>query len=770
MKSIFKLSALLGVAALLLSVVSCQQEELDTAHYADGKVTLASFGPNPVMRGAQLRFFGSNLEQIESVEVPGIGAIRNIEVVSSGKISEIRITLPVEGPEVGYVTLVSNDGKKFKTVSELTYTEPIVFDSFTANEKAYPGDVITLKGDYMNLVESVTFEGGEKVLVNEGATRHEAQVVVPANALTGKIVLSDGATVENLFYSEEVLVMGEPTVKANAKATLKAGDEITVAGEHLEMIEYFKIGDIVIDTFTLAEDNSSIALNLPEKASDGKLNAVAYSGAEYAAAEIVTLVPVVSSVSPKPVKAGKNLTIAGKDLDLVTKVSFEGVEEATFSYADGKITVAVAPEVKEGKVVLTLANGKTVETSVVLVHPTISSVSPAELYAGDETPVVVKGKDLDLAVKAAIGGKEVEISSSSETEIKLATTPSSVSGKVTLTLANGETVESAEAVTMKYHSKVIVKSIPASQHIGQEVVIEGEHLNLVENIFIGTTKVTDYSIRKDDEIRFLMPWCKVGSYDVNFLLFDGDTETQANQITVELEQIIDTIWEGNHAPGNWGAGMQALAWGGFDWTTVKPGTELVVFYVDDPKKEYGPNIRLGNGSWNALPSTKVKYADVCDGDGNITPSAGSTYISITLTADDLYQLQEKGGLVVCGAWFIVQKIQLITDIPQEKTLFEGSAVVNWNNAVTIPASTVKDWTPGMVLTVTYEVTPADYHMIRIINNDWSFNPDGDSNYNWNFGESGSFTKTVDQELLDKLGGKDMSLTGFGCNITKVTIL
>ena len=58
---------------------------------------------------------------------------------------------------------------------------------------------------------------------------------------------------------------------------------------------------------------------------------------------------------------------------------------------------------------------------------------------------------------------------------------------------------------MKYHSKVIVTEMPAMQHIGQEVVLKGSNFSLVENIFIGDVKVTQYSIRTDEEVRFLMP-------------------------------------------------------------------------------------------------------------------------------------------------------------------------------------------------------------------------------------------------------------------------
>ena len=104
MNKILKLSALF--CAAVLTVVSCQ-EELDTAQYSSTAVTLASFGPNPAMRGSTVTFYGSNLDKVTEVNVPGMEPITGsaIEVVESGKTSQIRIGLDIEAPEVGYVTL-----------------------------------------------------------------------------------------------------------------------------------------------------------------------------------------------------------------------------------------------------------------------------------------------------------------------------------------------------------------------------------------------------------------------------------------------------------------------------------------------------------------------------------------------------------------------------------------------------------------------------------------------------------------------------------------
>lgn len=93
-----------GLLALMLlvfagvSTTSCSDEDYNTDQYQKG-VHLNVFGPSPVMRGGQLRFLGSNLDQVAQVIIPGVDPITNIEVIASGVPSEIRVTVPKDGPE-----------------------------------------------------------------------------------------------------------------------------------------------------------------------------------------------------------------------------------------------------------------------------------------------------------------------------------------------------------------------------------------------------------------------------------------------------------------------------------------------------------------------------------------------------------------------------------------------------------------------------------------------------------------------------------------------
>lgn len=677
MNKIFKLAALLSAC---LMTFACAPEELSTDQYPDDAVNFAAFAPNPVARGGALRIVGSNLQRIVEVQIPGINPITDIEVVKEGHESEIRVIIPVDGPEVGKVAIVDLCGNTHVSLADITYSEPIIFDDFTP-KNAMPGEVITIKGDYMNNIRAVQFTGGAVVTEFPEQSRYEMKVVVPANAITGKIIIADvdennnpDGLIPNLFYSQDELVIGEPDVVAADRGTLKVGDEVTVTGEHLEMIKSVNFGGVDVD-FTVAEDGKSLTVALPATAVDGELVLVSFAGTEHKAGAYTTLVPSELKIAPETrYKAGLNAVVTGKDLDLVTGATLAGTA-LEYVYADGAITFPIPATAVDGAVTLTLANGKTVDTEAIeLVKPVITAVAPLELYAGDE-PVIVSGEDLDLVVSATLGGRDEEIEVAADGKsVKVATTVSSVSGKIVLTLENGVTVESADEVKVNYHSLVIVTEMPAMQHIGEEVVLKGSNFSLVENIFIGDAKVTQYSVRTDNEVRFLMPWNKVGMYNITFNLFSGDVETVATPIEVGLERVFNTIWEGESYVTWSGGAVTNLSWGGYDWSTVKPGTTIVANFevVDD-----NAAVRFGNGSWSALPTSKTLPG--ADGDGNIPVAKGTTYLSFVLSAADLAELQNNGGLVLCGTGYNITSIVLITEISQEITIYEGPTALTWGD-------------------------------------------------------------------------------------------
>ncbi len=744
MNKIIKLAALLS--ACLMTFAGCT-EELSTDQFSDDSVTFAAFAPNPVARGGALRIKGSNLQKVTEVLIPGIDPITEIEVVEKGRNSEIRVIVPVDGPEVGPVSIVA-DGQTYTSLIELTYSEPIILESFSP-AKAMPGDEITIKGDYMNNIKAVQFEGGATVTEFTSQSRYEMKVVVPANAITGKLILCDvdennnpDGLVANLFYSETELTIGDPKVTAADRNALKAGAEVKVKGEYLNMIESANFGGVDVD-FTINEAATELTLALPATAVDGEIALISFAGKEFKAGAYTTIVPTELAIAAETrYKAGLNATITGKDLDLVTGAALAGTA-LEYTLDGNKMTFAIPATAIDGAVTLTLANGKTVDTEAVeLVKPVVTEVAPLELVAGET--ITVKGEDLDLVVSATLGGKDLEMAYAEEV-LTLTTNNTSVSGKIVLKLANAVTVEPSEEISLSYDSFIVVNEMPAAEHIGATVTLKGSNFMMIENIYIGDVKVEQYVSRTDDQISFIMPWNKIGTYSMKFQLLTGEEEICPTSIDVLLELITTIAWEGN-CPIDWSANKVFVPAKYFEG--VKAGTKMRVYYTQ--KDQIWAQAQFNNGAWQTINFNGEGGVQF---NGNLVPTDIHGWFAdgildrcdeIVLTAEILENIrtnaavQDAGpeagvsyGLIIQGSDLTFTKIEIVQEISQETTVWEGDKVVSgWANIEDIGTETsFKDAGLAVGMEIRFYVTE--------VGASWQFQAfDGDWSPQFTFGDKG----------------------------------
>jgi len=462
MKNVNKIKTLLLSCLVLLGLSACDNDDLSTQQYTGG-VSLNVYGPQPVVRGGTLRFLGSNLDQVTQVIIPGVNPITDIDVRQSGIPSEIWVQVPVDGPEEGYVTLVTANGEEITTLTQLTYEEPIVFEGFSP-ASAMPGETITITGDYLNLIHEVIF--AEEVAVPEenfiSHDRYQIQVVVPDSARTGEIILSDGAEeLPNWIYSEEELEVGTPTVTSITTDTrFKAGERLSINGTALSLVDYVRFEGAEVPSAALAEDDkepfnvnengTNLTLTLPAEAASGTVELVLRSGVTVTASQhFEVVVPTDITVTTSRIKAGNALALSGNDLDLVTSLSFPSNEEGTtidggeFTVAANSLTLNTVPETAiDGNLSLNMANGMSVAVPYTLVKPTVTSYSANPVNAGET--LTLTGTDLDLVTGVSIGGGSTAtpIEGSTESNLTITVPMDSQSGPVSLILANGTSVES----------------------------------------------------------------------------------------------------------------------------------------------------------------------------------------------------------------------------------------------------------------------------------------------------------------------------------------
>lgn len=374
MNKIYKFSAWWMVCLILLSSLTftaCDTNDLDTNQYKGG-ISLNVFGPSPVLRGGELRFLGCGLDQVASVLIPGCDAITDIQLISA---EEIRVIVP-QTALPGYVTLMLRNGESIVTKTQLTYSEPVSIESFSP-ESVRPGDVLTIKGEYLNLMHQVIF--AENVIVSDEViaeeetteatskflkhTRNEIQVRVPEEAQSGKIILSDGAEIPNRLYSEVELQVVLPSVAEVADYNnIKPGAIMTVTGENFDLVKEVRMENGETMLFTYSAEQKALTFTIPRGAVNGPIYVVPASGVLVQVAEIKMATPEDVKAQETEITAGKELTLTGKNMDMIAAVLFPGVEKAVepTSLSETEVKVVVPGEAQSGMIQLVLTSGETI--------------------------------------------------------------------------------------------------------------------------------------------------------------------------------------------------------------------------------------------------------------------------------------------------------------------------------------------------------------------------------------------------------------------------
>lgn len=376
MNKIYKFSAWWMVCLILLSSLTftaCETNDVDTNQYKGG-ISLNVFGPSPVLRGGELRFLGCGMDQVASVLIPGCDAITDIQLISA---EEIRVIVP-QTALPGYVTLMLRNGESIVTKTQLTYSEPVSIESFSP-ESVRPGDVLTIKGEYLNLMHQVIFAENvivsDEVIAEEEATeatskflkhtRNEIQVRVPEEAQSGKIILSDGAEIPNRLYSEVELQVVLPSVAEVADYNnIKPGAIMTVTGENFDLVKEVRMENGETMLFTYSAEQKALTFTIPRGAVNGPIYVVPASGVLVQVAEIKMATPEDVKAQETEITAGKELTLTGKNMDMIAAVLFPGVEKAVepTSLSETEVKVVVPGEAQSGMIQLVLTSGETISS------------------------------------------------------------------------------------------------------------------------------------------------------------------------------------------------------------------------------------------------------------------------------------------------------------------------------------------------------------------------------------------------------------------------
>lgn len=210
------------------------------------------------------------------------------------------------------------------------------------------------------IAEEETTEATSKFLKH---TRNEIQVRVPEEARSGKIILSDGAEIPNRLYSEVELQVVLPSVAEVADHNnIKPGAIMTVTGENFDLVKEVRMENGEAMPFTYSAEQKALTFTIPRGAVNGPIYVVPASGVLVQVAEIKMATPEDVKAQETEITAGKELTLTGKNMDMIAAVLFPGVEKTVepSSLSETEVKVMVPGEAQSGMIQLVLTSGETI--------------------------------------------------------------------------------------------------------------------------------------------------------------------------------------------------------------------------------------------------------------------------------------------------------------------------------------------------------------------------------------------------------------------------
>ena len=609
MKIVRKISVL-AMAALVTAVgfTSCSNDDLDTNQYNKSGVNILAFGPMPITRGETMRVTGTEFDKVSEVLFPEgnqkISAATTYISADFTRINDEELSVVIPDQCVpGKLRLKTTSGEIIVSKSNITFSEEIKVTSIAPNP-VHPGDVVTIKGEFVwNIGQVVFFDhvavNAENFVKN---TRTEIQVQVPMEAKPGDVAWNDGSDgAENNVITNLSVDVAKAT--GVSKANPDFGEEITITGENLDLITTIDFPSVAgVTDFMVAEDGKSIKVKVPETSTSGSVVLNAASGLTTAIDITVPLAAVTSTDPTKDVKAGQTITIKGTNLNRITHLILPAIdgEFTNFTKSATQITFVVPEKMGDGTVVLVQHANWSVESAKISMYSEApeTTIWTGNFYIGNWNAGMQE---------LAWGGYDWSTVKPGQV-LTVYLTPDMSQGWSQIRLGNGSW-SPLPGTPEKY--ELTAEDTKISVTLTQEMIDELVNAGglVICGAYFTVTKIT-------------------------------------------LSILEEVIWSGNFALGSWAAGMQELAWGGYDWSQVAVGTTLKLYYEVDSSVGY-INIRFGNGSWKALPSTEGWGSE-----GNAVPDPSETSIKTVLTDADKNELVNNGGLVICGAGIICKKVVL----------------------------------------------------------------------------------------------------------------
>jgi hypothetical protein len=514
------------------------------------------------------------------------------------------------------------------------------------------GDTLRFIGHNLDKVTSIKFTGN--AVVNQAdfklRTSDLVLVIVPQAAEKGYVTLT---TPQGDIITKTQLNLSVTTAVSSITAQARPGENVTINGSYLNWVTRVTFADGKnVETFVSKAFNQ-LVVRVPDDAQTGPL-ILKFLGTDSASVQttdtLKVKLPLVTNMSPQPVKPGTNVTITGTDLDLAKKIIFEGVATAVTTFVSQSATqlvVQVPATTKKGKLTLEAASGvKTVSTADLdIVLPVATSLAPGSLNLASN--LTITGTDLDLVKKVIFTGVAAPVTtfvSQSLTQLVVAVPAGARDGQIKLEAAS--TVQTTSATSVDVILPAVTSMSPNPVFPATPLTVTGTRLDMVTSIrFENAAAVTSFVSQSPTQIVVTVPNGVLQGKIVLGISNPTDT-VQSPQVlaisggtpppTIALPIYDDAVTSNWTGTGGWVGG----GWGGTanynNTTPVRAGTKSVRI---DYTGQWGSPLQLGAGNVTIGSYTTFKISLYG------APGSAGKKVNIGINGADAYTIT-----IVEGTW------------------------------------------------------------------------------------------------------------------------
>jgi hypothetical protein len=683
------------VLCSLLVFTTCENDdELSTNLLNNGATTLKAFGPNPALRGQKLSFAGTHLDKITQVILPNGLEITDIEVVND---KLIKVIVPQETVG-GIIRLVGPNNLELTTKTELTISEPVEITKMTP-QPIKAGQVLTIEGNYFNLMEKIIFSDKIEILKEDCQTWERTKIVLtfPAEAQTGVVVLANNDSIPLEYQSPDVLQVTLPSVNSVLDLTdRKPGEAISAAGKDLDLVVKVEMPNG--DEVPFKVENSALTFTLPANVSDGVIVMLPASGVRVAVANIGVAMPAEIVVTPdKNLRAGTEITIKGMNMELITTVKFPGVDAINpTSQSATEIKVNMPDNAVSGDLILNTASGKSVTAAIETLKPDVVAYSPSPASAGSD--LKLQGHNLDLVTTVTFAPELiVPVTPDAADELTVNIPLNAVSGAIVLTMANGEIVE-CPVLEITEPPFAYLPNPPGPKmeiYAGGVLTLDVANGDKLADVQINGASVK--YILDAPKLYIVVPGNAKGDTELKLVSSNG---TAVYSIPVIGAGIVETvIFEGLYEL-SWGEPMRLNK---ESFESVPAGSKMKVTLSTIAS---GASIAFNDANWGKLT---VDHPDFDPQWGTVSLPEGTTGVEVTLTADILHTILtvddgwSPSAILLTGSGAIISKVSIITGSEPEETVIMDTPVEfgSWANTIRIYKESLEGVRAGTIMKLYY---------------------------------------------------------------------